>query len=95
MWCISFGICCVWYLFSRLITDADNIPIVIPFVHTGMQDIMPVGAQVPRIGKEVCSILFDCSLECFLDFNGSLLLLCIMVTGLVPGVMKHNSKGVS
>uniref|UniRef100_A0A7N0UZF1 Tafazzin family protein n=1 Tax=Kalanchoe fedtschenkoi TaxID=63787 RepID=A0A7N0UZF1_KALFE len=33
--------------------DADNIPVVIPFVHTGMQEIMPVGAKVPRIGKEV------------------------------------------
>lgn len=39
--------------------DADNIPIVIPFVHTGMQNIMPVGAKVPRIGKEVSLILID------------------------------------
>ncbi|CAM8945976.1 unnamed protein product [Rhodiola kirilowii] len=38
---------------ARLVMDADNIPIVIPFVHTRMQDIMPVGAKVPRIGKEV------------------------------------------
>lgn len=33
--------------------DADNIPMVIPFVHTGMQEIMPVGAKIPRIGKTV------------------------------------------
>lgn len=37
----------------RLILDADTLPMVVPFVHTGMQDIMPVGASVPRIGKTV------------------------------------------
>jgi monolysocardiolipin acyltransferase len=34
--------------------DADSLPIVIPFVHTGMQDIMPVGKRIPRAGKRVC-----------------------------------------
>uniref|UniRef100_A0A2P2LTZ1 Tafazzin family protein n=1 Tax=Rhizophora mucronata TaxID=61149 RepID=A0A2P2LTZ1_RHIMU len=38
---------------GRLILDADVMPIVIPFVHTGMQEIMPVGASFPRIGKMV------------------------------------------
>uniref|UniRef100_M1CAT4 Tafazzin family protein n=1 Tax=Solanum tuberosum TaxID=4113 RepID=M1CAT4_SOLTU len=44
---------------NRLILDADNLPIVIPFVHTGMQDIMPVGAKLPRIGKTVCNYHFE------------------------------------
>ncbi|KAF2609931.1 hypothetical protein F2Q70_00009634 [Brassica cretica] len=38
---------------GRLILDADTLPMVVPFVHTGMQDIMPIGASVPRIGKTV------------------------------------------
>lgn len=37
----------------RLVLDADNIPMVVPFVHTGMQDIMPIGAKLPRIGQTV------------------------------------------
>lgn len=47
---------------NRLVLDADNIPVVLPFVHTGMQEIMPVGAKFPRVGKTVCSCkpLFCC-----------------------------------
>ncbi|KAF3454528.1 hypothetical protein FNV43_RR04976 [Rhamnella rubrinervis] len=44
---------------GRLVLDADNIPIVVPFVHTGMQDIMPIGANFPRIGKTVTVIIGD------------------------------------
>ncbi|KAL1211730.1 N-acylphosphatidylethanolamine synthase [Cardamine amara subsp. amara] len=44
---------------GRLILDADTLPMVVPFVHTGMQDIMPVGATVPRIGKTVTVIIGD------------------------------------
>lgn len=44
---------------GRLVLDADNLPIVIPFVHTGMQDIMPVGAKLPRIGKTVTVLVGD------------------------------------
>ncbi|CDP17184.1 unnamed protein product [Coffea canephora] len=44
---------------GRLILDADNVPIVLPFVHTGMQDIMPIGAKLPRIGKTVTVLIGD------------------------------------
>ncbi|CAN4111075.1 unnamed protein product [Withania somnifera] len=44
---------------GRLVLDADNVPIVVPFVHTGMQDIMPLGAKLPRIGKTVTVIVGD------------------------------------
>ncbi|KAG7576135.1 Phospholipid/glycerol acyltransferase [Arabidopsis thaliana x Arabidopsis arenosa] len=44
---------------GRLILDADTLPMVVPFVHTGMQDIMPVGASVPRIGQTVTVIIGD------------------------------------
>ncbi|XP_059313201.1 uncharacterized protein LOC132064284 isoform X2 [Lycium ferocissimum] len=44
---------------GRLVLDADNVPIVVPFVHTGMQDIMPVGAKLPRIGKMVTVLVGD------------------------------------
>lgn len=40
----------------RLVLDTDNTPMVLPFVHTGMQDVMPIGANFPRIGKTVCSL---------------------------------------
>ncbi|XP_011036866.1 PREDICTED: tafazzin [Populus euphratica] len=44
---------------GRLILDADTVPLVIPFVHTGMQEIMPMGATLPRIGKRVTVLLGD------------------------------------
>jgi monolysocardiolipin acyltransferase len=54
---------------GRLILDADTLPMVVPFVHTGMQDIMPVGASVPRIGKTVSiseSPIFSSSFVAFI-----------------------------
>ncbi|XP_030474497.2 uncharacterized protein LOC115691898 [Syzygium oleosum] len=44
---------------GRLVLDADSIPMVVPFVHTGMQDIMPIGANFPRIGKTVIVLIGD------------------------------------
>ncbi|XP_059652400.1 uncharacterized protein LOC132299663 [Cornus florida] len=44
---------------GRLVLDADNIPMVVPFVHTGMQEIMPIGATFPRIGKTVTVLIGD------------------------------------
>lgn len=37
--------------------DADTTPIVIPFVHTGMQEIMPIGTHFLKIGKKVHKLL--------------------------------------
>lgn len=44
---------------GRLVLDADNTPIVVPFVHTGMQDVMPIGANFPRIGQAVTVLIGD------------------------------------
>ncbi|KAM1144584.1 hypothetical protein FF1_033366 [Malus domestica] len=44
---------------GRLVLDADNIPMVVPFVHSGMQDIMPIGASIPRIGNTVTVVIGD------------------------------------
>ncbi|KAK9735466.1 hypothetical protein RND81_04G207000 [Saponaria officinalis] len=44
---------------GRLVVDADNTPMVVPFVHTGMQEIMPIGAKFPRIGKTVTVLIGD------------------------------------
>ncbi|VAH84156.1 uncharacterized protein LOC119278314 [Triticum dicoccoides] len=44
---------------GRLIMDADSLPVVVPFVHTGMQDIMPVGKRIPRTGKRVIVVVGD------------------------------------
>ncbi|XP_077226315.1 phospholipid/glycerol acyltransferase family protein isoform X2 [Tasmannia lanceolata] len=42
---------------GRLVMDADNLPLVVPFVHTGMQEIMPIGTHFPRIGKRVTVLI--------------------------------------
>lgn len=44
-----------FHLPCRLVMDADSIPVVIPFVHTGMHDVMPIGSSIPKIGKRVCT----------------------------------------
>lgn len=44
---------------ARFVLDGDSMPVVIPFVHTGMQEIMPIGASIPRIGKMVTVIVGD------------------------------------
>ncbi|CAL9207077.1 unnamed protein product [Musa hybrid cultivar] len=44
---------------GRLVIDADTVPTVIPFVHTGMQEIMPIGTNFPRIGKQVTVLIGD------------------------------------
>ncbi|XP_072985266.1 uncharacterized protein [Typha latifolia] len=44
---------------GRLVMDADSIPMVVPFVHTGMQDIMPIGARFPKIGQRVIVMVGD------------------------------------
>ena len=36
---------------GRLIAEAA--PLVLPFYHYGMQNVMPIGSHVPRIGKTV------------------------------------------
>ncbi|XP_074567388.1 uncharacterized protein LOC141824055 [Curcuma longa] len=44
---------------GRLVIDADTTPIVIPFVHAGMQEIMPIGTHFPKIGKNVTVLIGD------------------------------------
>ncbi|KAK7284376.1 hypothetical protein RJT34_19121 [Clitoria ternatea] len=44
---------------GRLVLDGDSMPLVVPFVHTGMQEIMPIGANFPRIGKIVTVLIGD------------------------------------
>lgn len=53
----------------RLVLDADNIPMVVPFVHSGMQEVMPIGSKFPKIGKRVCMI--NCVLLLTSDISGS------------------------
>ncbi|GAB2246441.1 hypothetical protein Droror1_Dr00001934 [Drosera rotundifolia] len=44
---------------GRLVLDADSIPIVVPFVHTGMEEVVPIGATLPRVGKTVTVLVGD------------------------------------
>jgi monolysocardiolipin acyltransferase len=42
------------YIWCRLALDAGDIPpIVLPFVHSGMQEIMPIGRKFPSMRKRV------------------------------------------
>lgn len=38
---------------NRLVLDAEKMPLVVPFVHSGMQEIMPIGSQFPHVRKKV------------------------------------------
>lgn len=44
---------------GRLVMDTDSIPVVIPFVHTGMHDVMPIGSSIPKVGKRVIVLVGD------------------------------------
>jgi monolysocardiolipin acyltransferase len=43
----------------RLVTDVEKTPVVIPFVHTGMQEMMPIGSKFPSIHKKVTVLVGD------------------------------------
>ncbi|CAN6457269.1 unnamed protein product [Victoria cruziana] len=44
---------------GRLVMDADEIPLVVPFIHSGMQDVMPLGSSFPKVGKQVTVVIGD------------------------------------
>ena len=38
---------------GRLVAACTSPPLIVPFVHSGMEQVMPRGAVVPKMGKEV------------------------------------------
>ncbi|CAM6120598.1 unnamed protein product [Calypogeia fissa] len=44
---------------GRLVLDADNLPLVIPFIHKGMNDVMPIGQKMFSTGKKVTILVGD------------------------------------
>lgn len=38
---------------ARLIMESETPPLVLPFYHHGLADIMPLGTMVPRIGGKL------------------------------------------
>eukprot|EP00250_Pteridium_aquilinum_P009125 c18458_g1_i1 orf=1-1452(-) len=44
---------------GRLVLDAGKVPLVIPFVHSGMQEVMPIGSKFPSIRKRVVVLVGD------------------------------------
>ena len=38
---------------GKLVANCDQLPVVIPFVHSGMQTVMPSGSFVPKLGNKV------------------------------------------
>jgi monolysocardiolipin acyltransferase len=51
---------------GRLIVETN--PIGLPFYHSGMQEVLPIGAKVPRWGKDVRLVFGDA-----IDFNKELI----------------------
>lgn len=44
---------------GRLVLDSERMPLVVPFVHTGMQEVMPIGSQFPHVSKKVVVLVGD------------------------------------
>lgn len=44
---------------GRLVLDAGNVPLVVPFVHSGMQEVMPIGSKFPSVRKKVIVLVGD------------------------------------
>ncbi len=38
---------------GRLVASCKETPLVVPFVHSGMEDVMPRGKVIPSVGKKV------------------------------------------
>lgn len=60
-WCKLIGLFIFpshFRLYCKLVTDIETPPLVIPFVHTWMQDLMPIGNKFPTILKNVSFFQF-------------------------------------
>lgn len=44
---------------GRLVLDADNLPLVVPFIHRGMDEVMPIGQKMFSTGKKVAILVGD------------------------------------
>ncbi|KAL2652088.1 hypothetical protein R1flu_020216 [Riccia fluitans] len=44
---------------GRLVLDAKNLPLVVPFIHSGMEEVMPVGQKHFSVGKKVTVLVGD------------------------------------
>lgn len=48
---------------GRLVAScADARPLIVPFVHSGMEEVLPKGALLPKTDREVrCFVAVQCS----------------------------------
>ncbi|GBG61250.1 hypothetical protein CBR_g19782 [Chara braunii] len=44
---------------GRLVLDAKETPMVVPFIHKGMEAIIPVGQSLPKVGKKIAVLVGD------------------------------------
>ncbi|EFJ08564.1 hypothetical protein SELMODRAFT_131400 [Selaginella moellendorffii] len=44
---------------GRLVMDAKETPVIIPFMHEGMQEVLPIGSKFPHICKKVTVLVGD------------------------------------
>lgn len=55
-----------------LVAQCETPPLVVPFVHSGMERVIPKGAKLPQLGERVHSVRFACVLGgCFARRLGS------------------------
>ena len=48
---------------GKLVAACEIPPLVVPFVHSGMEDVMPRGKVLPSTGKEVCVVVMPLALS--------------------------------
>ncbi|KAL3699792.1 hypothetical protein R1sor_017814 [Riccia sorocarpa] len=44
---------------GRLVLDAEKLPLVVPFIHSGMEEVMPIGQKHFSVGKKVTVLIGD------------------------------------
>lgn len=44
---------------GKLVANCERMPLVIPFVHSGMQNVIPSGAILPKTGNTVSIFLIS------------------------------------
>lgn len=76
---------------GRLVLDAGKIPLVVPFVHSGMQEVMPIGSKFPSIKKKVIVLVGNPIKvdDLIAEFEGSDLPECVLYEAIAFRVGEH------
>mmetsp|Transcript_725 Transcript_725/g.1686 ORF Transcript_725/g.1686 Transcript_725/m.1686 type:complete len:265 (-) Transcript_725:97-891(-) len=44
---------------AKILCETENDPVILPFYHTGLREILPIGSVVPRVGKKNTVVVGD------------------------------------